>query len=100
MLGDVYFVDLKGNRPGTPAGKWPDPQPAAAPRNTPETQENRRCSSKPPGCVGAAVGHFPSPKTEGSRRRHRIRRMQMADEIDGENGIVAERSRVLEASKF
>jgi len=26
--------------------------------------------------------------------------MQMADEIDGENGIVAEHSRVLEASKF
>jgi hypothetical protein len=25
---------------------------------------------------------------------------QMADEIDGENGIVAEHSRVLEASKF
>jgi len=26
--------------------------------------------------------------------------MKMADEIDGENGIVAEHSRVLEASKF
>jgi hypothetical protein len=26
--------------------------------------------------------------------------MQMADKIDGENGIVAEHSRVLEASKF
>jgi len=26
--------------------------------------------------------------------------MQMPDEIDGENGIVAEHSRVLEASKF
>jgi hypothetical protein len=28
------------------------------------------------------------------------RRMQMPDKIDGENGIVAEHSRVLEASKF
>jgi len=26
--------------------------------------------------------------------------MKMADEIDGENGVVAEHSRVLEASKF
>ena len=35
-----------------PMLRWPRryvPTPRAAPRNTPETQENRRCSSKPPG---------------------------------------------------
>jgi len=55
---------------------------------------------------GPASGNGMLPKAAAggiasvSRRRQRIRRMQMADEIDGENGIVAERSRVLEASKF
>jgi hypothetical protein len=63
VLGDVYFVDLKGNRPGTPAGKWPDPQPAAAPRNTPETQRNRRSSSTPAGlCRRRPPAIFPSHK--------------------------------------
>ena len=56
----------------------------------------------PDGGVGSTqrLSHLPVTANFPPIKEKPSRRMQMADKIDGENGIVAEHSRVLEASKF